>query len=109
MADARFSALMRRRQRPDERTRTAHLLQLRVINKALQGCAGGCRCRIFRGIPFPWLAACCTVLRSGWCQGGVKTLSRWPLRAVTEGSKHEFPRLCHLLKRKTEKEQTAIP
>ena len=61
MADARFSALMRRRQRPDERTRTAHLLQLRVITQALQGCAEDCKCRIFRGVSFS--PACCVLHR----------------------------------------------
>src|SRR5215212_9462202 len=44
------------------------LLQLRVITQALQGCAGGCKHRIFRGVSFPCLAACCTVLRSRWYQ-----------------------------------------
>src|SRR5215208_1650434 len=34
------------------------LLQLRVITHALQGCAGDCKCRIFRGVSFPCLAAC---------------------------------------------------
>ena len=33
-------------QRADERTRTADLISLRVIIQALQGCAGGCKCRI---------------------------------------------------------------
>jgi hypothetical protein len=50
------------------------LLQLRVITQALQGCAGDCKCRIFRGISFPCLAACCTVLRSRWYQSGIKRL-----------------------------------
>src|SRR5215218_3092717 len=46
---------------------------LRVIHQALQGCAGGCKCRIFRGVSFPYLAACCTVLRSRWYQSGINT------------------------------------
>jgi hypothetical protein len=58
--------------RTDERTRTADLLQLRVIGQGLQGCAGGRKCRIFRGVSFLYLAACCTVLRTRWCQSGVK-------------------------------------
>jgi hypothetical protein len=29
---------------------------LRVITQALQGCAGGCKCGIFRGVSFPCLA-----------------------------------------------------
>jgi hypothetical protein len=47
---------------------------LRVITQALQGCAGGCKCRIFRGVSFPCLAACCTVLRSRWYQSGVNSI-----------------------------------
>src|SRR5215216_4716117 len=46
---------------------------LRVIGQALQGCAGGCKCRIFRGVSFPCLAACCTVLRSRWYQSGIRS------------------------------------
>src|SRR5215212_6466093 len=49
------------------------LLQLRVITQALQGCAWTCKCRIFRGVFFPCLAACCTVLRSRWYQIGIRT------------------------------------
>jgi hypothetical protein len=40
------------------------LLQLRVITQTLQGFADGCKSRIFKGVSFPCLAACCTVLRS---------------------------------------------
>jgi hypothetical protein len=59
----------------DERTRTAFLLQLRVIGHALQGVAQACNCRIFRGVSFLWLAPWCTVLRSWLCQSGVKQYS----------------------------------
>jgi hypothetical protein len=45
---------------------------LRVIHQALQGYAGDCKCRIFRGVSFPCLAECCTVLRSRWYQSGIK-------------------------------------
>jgi hypothetical protein len=48
------------------------LLQLRVITQALQGFAGDCKCSIFRGVSFLYLAECCTVLRSRWCQCGVR-------------------------------------
>src|ERR687890_2523259 len=44
---------------------------LRVITQALQGVAEDCKCRIFRGVSFPCLAACCTVLRSRWYQIGI--------------------------------------
>src|SRR5215213_7593000 len=47
------------------------ICSLRVITQALQGCAGDCKCRIFRGVSFPCLAACCTVLRSRWYQSGI--------------------------------------
>src|SRR5215213_6159164 len=49
--------------RADERTRTAYPCSLRVITQVLQECAGDCKCRIFRGVSFPCVAACCTVLR----------------------------------------------
>jgi hypothetical protein len=48
------------------------LLQLRVIIHALQGCARGCKCRISRRFSFLQFAECCAVLRSRWCQSGVK-------------------------------------
>jgi hypothetical protein len=47
---------------------------LRVISQALQGVAGVCKCRISREVSFLWLALCCTVLRSRWCQSGVRSL-----------------------------------
>src|SRR5215216_5147790 len=47
---------------------------LRVITQALQGCAGGCKCRIYKRLSLLWLAGCCTVLRSRWCQSGVNSI-----------------------------------
>src|SRR5215211_9550757 len=47
---------------------------LRVITQALQGCAGDCKRPIFRGVFFPCLAACCTVLRSRWYQSGINVI-----------------------------------
>src|SRR5215212_7030181 len=41
---------------------------LRVIHQALLGVARGCKSPISNGFSFPWLALCCTVLRSRWCQ-----------------------------------------
>ena len=61
--------------RADERTRTADLLQLRVIGQALQGYARDCKSRIFRGVSFPCFAACCAVLRSRWYQSGINGTS----------------------------------
>jgi hypothetical protein len=59
------------KQRADERTRTADLISLREIGRALQGCAQGCKCRIFKPTSLLCLARCCTVLRSRWCQSGI--------------------------------------
>jgi hypothetical protein len=66
------SAYLSRLERANERTRTADLLQLRVCGHTLQGCAGGCKCRIFRGVSCPCLAERCTALRSRWYQSGIK-------------------------------------
>src|SRR5215218_9849858 len=44
---------------------------LRVISQVLQGYAQGCKTRIHRPVSLLCLAACCTVLRSPWCQSGV--------------------------------------
>ena len=73
-SEAEYSAYLSRIGRADERTRTAYPCSLRVIGQALQGCAGGCKCRIFRGIFFPCLAECCTVLRSRWYQSGINSV-----------------------------------
>ena len=61
--------------RADERTRTALLLQLRVITQALQGLAQECKSRISKPFALLWLALCCTVLRSRWCQSGINIAS----------------------------------
>src|ERR687898_1278551 len=68
-----FLRVLQENQRADERTRTADLISLRVITQALQGIAGGCKCRIFRGVSFLRLAECCTVLRSRWYKSGIRT------------------------------------
>jgi hypothetical protein len=62
------------KQRADERTRTADLTSLRVISQALQGFAQECKSCISKGVSFLCLAACGTVLRSRWCQSGVKII-----------------------------------
>jgi hypothetical protein len=61
--------------RADERTRTADLLSLIVVMRALQGFAQSCESAISKQVSFSCLASCCTVLRSRWCQSGVKR--RW--------------------------------
>jgi hypothetical protein len=48
------------------------LLQLRVIIQVLQGFAQTCKPRIGKPVSCLGLAPCCTVLRSRWCQSGVK-------------------------------------
>ena len=48
---------------------------LRVIIHALQGRARACKSRVFKPASFLCLALCCTVLRSRWCQSGVR--KRW--------------------------------
>jgi hypothetical protein len=57
--------------RADERTRTADLISLRVIIQVLQRLAGGCKSPMSKGVSLPWLALCCTVLRSRWYQSGI--------------------------------------
>jgi hypothetical protein len=59
----------RQKLRADERTRTAFLLQLRVIGQAFQGCAGGCKSRISKRLPLLRVAAC---FASYCVPGGVK-------------------------------------
>src|SRR5829696_8642878 len=55
---------------------------LRVIHHMLQGCAGACKCRIFRGVSFP----CCVLHRiafpvvSEWYQKQVDDTSPIPLQ-----------------------------
>ncbi len=51
---------------------------LRVIGQALQGFAQGCKCRISTPVSLLRLALRCTVLRSRWCQSGVR--SSWITR-----------------------------
>ncbi len=51
---------------------------LRVIIRALQGFARVCKSRIFKPVSLPWLARYCRMLRSRWCQSGVR--SSWITR-----------------------------
>src|SRR5215203_5306284 len=68
------TAYLREKQRADERTRTADLTSLRVIIQALQRLAQGSRTRISKRVSFLRLATRCTVLRSRWCQSGVRSM-----------------------------------
>ena len=60
----------------DKRTRIANLLQLRVIGHVLLGGARVCKSRISKRVSFLGLALCCTVLRSLWCQSGIKPFEK---------------------------------
>jgi hypothetical protein len=67
-----YSAYLFRRTRADERTRSAFLLQLRVLIQTLQVCARVCRDRISKPV---YLTPACRVLHanafpvvSEWCQ-----------------------------------------
>jgi hypothetical protein len=61
------------KRRADERTRTADLISLRVICRALQRFAHTCESRISKGVSLLRLALCCTVLRSHWYQSGIRS------------------------------------
>jgi hypothetical protein len=67
------------KKRADERTRTADLVSLRVIHRALQGCAGVAIPPYLNGFLFSWLlrvAPYCT-------PGGIRLVSkRWRLSKV---------------------------
>src|SRR5215207_10792222 len=75
---SKYSAYLSESKRADERTRTADLISIPVINEVLQGFARVCKSRISKGVSFLCLALCCTVLRSRWCQSGVRR--RWITR-----------------------------
>jgi hypothetical protein len=68
-----FPCKIATKERADERTRTADLVSLGVIGRALQGFAQACKSRISRRLSLLRFAACCTVLRSRWYQIGIKT------------------------------------
>src|SRR5215204_1872956 len=89
--------------RADERTRTANL-PITSDKWGLQGFARFCTSRISKRFSLLRVALCCTVLRSRWCQSGVKTSritrggcllimsvaltlcrSAWETRSVPEG------------------------
>jgi hypothetical protein len=96
--------------RADERTRTAFLLQLRVIGQVLQGFAWGCRCRISKPVSILRFAASCTVLRSRWYQSGIKIAHP---SACTDGDlknrKYRLSHLCRLCKWVNIEEQARVP
>jgi hypothetical protein len=61
-------------ERADERTRTADLLQLRVIGQRLQGIAEVCKFRVGKGFCVPCIARDCRVLCPG--QGQIVSVRR---------------------------------
>jgi hypothetical protein len=102
--------VLQEKKRADELTRTADLISLRVIIQALQGFARGCKSRMYRPLAFLGSALKCTVLRSRWCQNGVRStwitlspgagsrrhrgsrlLDRAPTRARREGNQRSCP------------------
>jgi hypothetical protein len=69
-----FLRVLQQKRRADERLEPL-TCSLRVIGQALQGIAQGCKSRITRLVSFLCCAECCTVLRSRWCQSGVRSSS----------------------------------
>jgi hypothetical protein len=102
--------VLQEKRRADERTRTAGLILLRVIIQVLLVFARGCKSRIYKVLSLLCLAPSCTVLRSRWCQSGVKIALP---SAFTDGElkhrKYGLSRLCHLRKRINIEEQTRVP
>ena len=87
----RLSCKCRKNERADERTRTADLL-ITSDHSGVAGVAGGCKCRIFRGVSFLWVAECCTVLRSRWYQSGIRTSDNYRLTAGPVACSRSFYR-----------------
>src|SRR5918997_6754705 len=75
--------------KPNQESRRADsnrlpLLQLLVVGQALQGFAAACKPRVSKPLFLLWLALGCTVLRSRWCQSGVKAPVDYALRIVLQ-------------------------
>jgi hypothetical protein len=85
------SSTTRDKTEADEWTRTADLL-ITSEQSVLQGVCTACKSPISKPFSLLWLAQCCTVLRSRWCQSGVRSvcITRGALRRRTLSS---FPRL----------------
>ena len=67
-----FYDICRQKREPTSGLKTRlPLLQLRVMNRTLLGFARACKSSISKRVSFLQFAACCTVLRSRWCQSGV--------------------------------------
>jgi hypothetical protein len=66
-----YSVCLCRIERADERTRTADLISLRVIHRALQGFARASKSRVSRRLSLLGIAPRCTLLRSRWYRSGV--------------------------------------
>jgi hypothetical protein len=61
----------------------------RVISQALQGFATLSKPPISRRLSLLWVAACCAVLRSRWCQSGVNNVLAAPVRATRSADSSE--------------------
>jgi hypothetical protein len=72
---------------------------LRVIIQALQGCAQACNSPIPKRLSLLGVAACCTALRSRWCQSGVRTsdsfsLTAGPMTRIPDPSEPQSANAC---------------
>jgi hypothetical protein len=88
LAQASLPWLRFNRQQKRNRVPTSGLeplsCSLRVMTQALQRFARACKTRISRRLSLLRVAACCTVLRSRWCQNGVN---------ITLVSRQRLPRI----------------
>jgi hypothetical protein len=66
------------------------------MKEALQGFAQACKSRISKRFPLLQFAVCCTVLRSRWCQSGIKTSVSYGL---TAGPMRQAPTLGATIRR----------
>jgi len=90
-------------QRADERTRTANL-PITSDKWGLQGFARSCTSRISKRFSLLRVALCCTVLRSRWCQSGIRSSDSYTLTVGSTGleptpfgatiRRHPFPRVA---------------
>ena len=92
---SRLSARIAKRERADERTRTAYPCSLQVILHALQDFARACKSRIPKRFTFLRFASCCAVSRSRWCQSGVKHPSRGTSKGALALREARCRFICH--------------
>jgi hypothetical protein len=83
---------------------------LRVIIQVLQGFAQACKSPISKPLSFLYLALCCTVLRSRWCQSGVRSswITRRPFLCARQASRNGDVQPAHLSQRAGRSQATPI-